>query len=280
MARSLKDQVCIVTGPTSGIGNETARGLARLGAQVVLACRDVAKGNTVREEIAADTGNSHLEVLRLDLASTDSIRHFAAEFQVLHPRVDVLVNNAGILRFRRKLTSSGVETQFAVNVLGPFLLANLLLPILKASAPSRIINVGSATHFSGHVEFDNLQGERGYRFVRAYSTSKLEILLLSYELARRLEGTGVTVNCVHPGAIRTNLYRGLPFPFRFVKYFMGDPVTGAAPIVRLASDPDLQDVSGRYFDRLREARSSAESYDVGVAQRLWSECERLTGPSG
>lgn len=280
MAGSLEGRVCLVTGPTSGIGKETARGLARLGAHVVLACRNPAKGAAVRGEISTDTGNADLEVATFDLADPASIRSFAAGFAVGHPQLDVLINNAGVLRFRRRLTAAGLETTFSVNVLGPFLLTNLLLPLLRASAPSRVINVGSATHFNGHVEFDNLQGERGYRFVRAYSNSKLELLLLTYELARRVEGSGVTVNCVHPGAIRTNLYRGLPFPFRFVKYFMGEPVTGAAPVVRLAADPDLRGVSGRYFDRLLEARSSAESYEVGVAQRLWSACERLASPSG
>ena len=279
MAGNLDGRVCIVTGPTSGIGKETARGLARLGAHVVLACRDPAKGTAVRDEIAADTGNRDLELSTIDLTDPASIRAFAANFQAAHPRLDVLINNAGLLTFRRRLTPQGVETTFAVHVLGPFLLTNLLMPTLKASAPSRVINVGSATHFNGHVDFENLQGERNYRFIRAYSTSKLEILLLTYELARRLAGTDVTANCVHPGAIRTGLYNGLPILFRFVKYFMSDPVTGAAPIVRLASDPDLRAVSGKYFDRLHEARSAVESYDADVARRLWSVCEGLSGPA-
>ncbi len=280
MTKAFGDRICVVTGPTSGIGKETARGLARLGAHVILACRDVTKGAAARDAIAADTGNSNIEVRAVDLALPDSIRAFAARFQEDHPRLDVLVNNAGVLSFRRRLTPRGVETQFAVHVLGPFLLTNLLLPALKAGAPSRVINVGSATHFNGHVDFDNLQGERSYRFIRAYSSSKLEILLLTYELARRLEGSGVTVNCVHPGAIHTDLYNGLPVLFRFVTLFMADPVTGAAPVVRLAADPDLGGVSGRYFDRMREARSSEESYDVAKAQRLWSVCESLSGPRG
>jgi NAD(P)-dependent dehydrogenase (short-subunit alcohol dehydrogenase family) len=279
MVGSLEGRVCVVTGPTSGIGKETAWGLARIGARVVLACRDPAKGAAVRDAIAADTGNANLEVRVVDLASPRSIQRFAAEFAATHPRLDVLINNAGLLSFRHRLTPEGLETHFAVHVLGPFLLTNLLLPALKASAPSRVINVGSATHYNGHVDFDNLQGEHGYQFLRAYSTTKLEILLLSYELARRLEGTGVTVNCVHPGGIRTGLYNGLPLPFRFVKVFMRDPVTGAAPVVRLASDPGLERVSGRYFDRFSEARSAAESYDVGVAQRLWSTCETLARPT-
>ncbi len=275
MPGTMAGRVCIVTGPTSGIGRETARGLGRLGAHVILACRDAAKGAAVRDEIAAETGHADVEVRKIDLADPASIRSFAADVSAAHPRLDVLINNAGVLAFRRKLTSQGVEMHFAVNVLGPFLLTNALLPVLRARAPSRVINVGSATHFSGHVDFDNLQGERDYRFIRAYSTSKLEILLLTYELARRLKGSGVTVNCVHPGGIRTGLYDGLPVLFRFVKWFMHDPVTGAAPVVRLAADSSLEGVSGRYFDRLREARSSPESYDVDVAQRLWSACERL-----
>lgn len=276
MVGTLDGRICLVTGPTSGIGRETARGLARLGAHVVLACRDPAKGAAVRGEIAAETGNQSLEVRTIDLADPASIRAFASGFTASHPRLDVLITNAGLLAFRRRLTPQGIETHFAVHVLGPFLLTNALLPVLKASAPARIINVGSATHFSGHVDFDDLQGERSYRFLHAYSTSKLEILLLTYELARRLEGTGVTVNCVHPGAIRTDLYNGLPVLFRFVKWFLREPATGAAPVVRLAADSSLDGVSGRYFDRLREARSSPESYDAEVAQRLWSTCERLS----
>ncbi len=275
MPGSLEGRVCIVTGATSGIGKETARGLARLGARVVLACRDPAKGKAVRDEIAGDTGNANLEVQPVDLSRPGSIRAFAAAFQAGHSRLDVLVNNAGVLSFRRRLTPEGLEWHFAVNVLGPFLLTNLLLPTLRASAPSRVVNVGSATHYSGHVDFENLQGERSYRFLHAYSDSKLEILLLSYEFARRLEGSGVTVNCVHPGTIRTGLYKGLPFGFRFVRWFMHDPVTGAAPVVRLASDSDLQKVTGKYFDRLTLARSAAESYDEAIATRLWTACERL-----
>ncbi len=160
MPGSLEGRTAIVTGPTSGIGKETARGFARLGAHVVLACRDATKGAAVRDEIAADTQDSHLEVMTIDLALPDSIRAFAAAFQRSHRRLDVLVNNAGVLSVRRRLTATGLETHFAVHVLGPVLLTNLLLPTLKASAPSRVINVGLATHYRGHVEFDNLQGER------------------------------------------------------------------------------------------------------------------------
>ena len=280
MVGSLEGRLCVVTGPTSGIGKETARGLARLGARLVLACRDPAKGAAVREEIQADTRNAGLEVRAVDLAVPESIRRFAADFRSAHPRLDVLINNAGILSFRRRLTPQGLESQFAVNVLGPFLLTNLLLDPLKAGAPSRVVNVGSATHYSGEVEFDNLQGERRYRFIRAYSSSKLELLLLTYELARRLEGTRVTVNCVHPGGIRTGLYDGLPFAFRFVKVFMKDAVTGAAPIVRLAADPSLESVSGRYFDRFTETRSSEASYREDAARRLWDVCETLVGSPG
>ncbi len=277
MATNLEGRVCIVTGPTSGIGKQAAIELARLGAQVVLACRDPAKGQAVRDEIVSRTANARAEVMRIDLADVSSIRSFATDFLATHPRLDVLVNNAGILAFRRRLTPEGVETTFAVNVLGPFLLTELLLPILKASAPSRVVNVGSASHFSGRVDFDNLQGEREYRFIRAYSSSKLEFLLLTYELARRLDGSGVTANSVHPGTIRTGLYNGLPAGFRFVKFFMHGPAFGAAPVVRMTASPEVRDVSGRYFDRFKDARSSPVSYDPDVARRLWETCERLTG---
>ncbi len=275
MGARMEGRVCVVTGPTSGIGRETALGLARLGARVVLACRNQERGAAVRDEIAAQTGNQELEVLHIDLEDQTSIRAFAAGFQAKHSRLHVLINNAGVLAFRRRVTGDGVERHFAVNVLGPFLLTNHLLPILKASAPARIINVGSATHWNGHVDFGNLQGEREFRFIRAYSDSKLELLLLSYEFARRLAGTSVTVNCVHPGGIRTGLYNGLPLAFRFVKVFMRSPAVGAQPVIRLASAPDLEAASGKYFDRLREAPSSPESYDVSVCRRLWAVCEEL-----
>ncbi len=245
---------------------------------MVLACRDVTKGAAVREEIAGDTGNHNLDVRRVDLADPASIRSFAADFRATGSRPDVLVNNAGILSFRRTLTPGGLETTFAVNVLAPFLLTELLLPVLEASAPSRVVNVGSATHYRGRVDFDNLQGEREYRFLRAYSSSKLEVLLLTYEFAGRLGKSGVAVNCVHPGGIRTGLYDGLPRGFRFVRLFMRNPAYGAEPVIRLASASDLRGVTGRYFDRLREARSSPESYDTATAARLWSVCERLAGP--
>lgn len=277
MAANLEGRVCIVTGPTSGIGKETARGLARMGASVILACRDMEKGEVVRREIAADAGNSRLEVAKLDLADQSSIRAFAADFQKTHLRLHVLINNAGISALKRRLTPDGVESQFAVNVLGPFLLTNLLLGTLKDSAPARIINVGSAAHAGGHVDFDNLQGEREFRSFRAYSNSKLGLLLITYELARRLQGTGVTVNCVHPGVIRSNLGGDdLPGALIFFKLFMRGPVAGAQPSLRLASAPELEGVTGKYFHKLKEARSAPESYDTAAAQRLWDVAARLT----
>lgn len=279
MQGGMEGRVCVVTGPTSGIGRATALGLARRGARVILACRDAEKGQAVRGAIASATGNDRLEVARIDLEDRASIRAFAVEVLSQHPRIHVLVNNAGVLSFRRVVANGGVERHFAIHVLGPFLLTNLLLPAVEAAVPARIINVGSATHWTGRVDFDNLQGEREYRFIRAYANSKLEILLLTYELARRLAGTGVTVNCVHPGAIRTDLYNGLPVGFRFVKYFLRSPATGAEPIVRLATSPDLGDVSGRYFDRMVESKSAPASYDTGVASRLWNVCEGLAGPT-
>lgn len=277
MAANLEGRICIVTGPTSGIGKETARGLARMGATVILACRNTEKGEAVRQEILAETGNSRLEVMKLDLADQSSIRAFAAEIQIAHPRLHVLINNAGIFALRRRFTPDSIESQFAVNVLGPFLLTNLLVGALKAGAPARIINVGSATHTGGHVDFDNLQGERQYRGFRAYSNSKLELLLLSYEFARRLKGTGVTVNCVHPGTIRTRLGADdMPAVVSFFKLFMRGPVVGAQPSLRLASAPELEGVSGKYFHKLKEARSAPESYDVATARRLWDVAAKLT----
>src|SRR5437867_3831967 len=213
-------RLVLVTGATSGIGASTAIGLARMGATLALGVRDPKKGDTARREISRETGNTPLEMPALDLASFRSIRGFANDFKARHARLDVLVNNAGIFNRDRHVTEDGLEAVFQVNYLGPFLLTMLLLDPLNAGAPSRIVNVSSEAHRGSSIDFEDLQGERGYSGWHAYGQSKLAQILFTRELARRLQGTGVAVNALHPGVIRTNLGKGeFPGAFNVVRLF-------------------------------------------------------------
>src|ERR1700680_850701 len=205
----LQGKICLVTGSTSGIGKVTARELANRGATVVLVSRSRAKGEATQAEIKQATGNQQVELLVADLSVLENVRRLAAEFQQTYPHLHLLVNNAGCAYPTRTITSEGFEATLAVNYLAPFLLTELLLDTLKASAPARIINVSSAQHANASIEFDNLQGEKKYANLRNYNQAKLALLLWTYELARRLEGTGGTVNALHPGITATNFVAGM-----------------------------------------------------------------------
>jgi retinol dehydrogenase-14 len=283
---AMAGRTCLVTGATSGIGKATATGLARLGAEVVLVARDPAKGRATAAEIQAATGNPHIEVLTADLSSQASIRRAADEYQRRHDRLHVLVNNAGGYWATRHVTVDGLELTFAVNHLAYFLLTNLLLDLLRASAPARIVNVTSGAQAVGDIHFEGLQFERRYRGQAAYNQSKLANVLFTYELACHLEGSGVTVNCVAPGVVWTNF--GLADPARgqslltpLVRPFMRTPEQGAATSVWLASSPEAEGVTGGYYVRRRgrpsARRSSGRSYDTELAGRLWRVSEELTG---
>jgi NAD(P)-dependent dehydrogenase (short-subunit alcohol dehydrogenase family) len=275
-------RICVVTGATRGIGRASAAGLGRLGATVVLIARRREDGERTSREIA-DHSTVPPAVVTADLASQASIREAAAELRRLYPHLHVLVNNAGLITRRRELTVDGLELQFAVNHLAYFLLTNLLLDQLKAGAPSRIINVSSGAHSGARLDFDDLQGERGYDGNRAYSRTKLANILFTYELARRLQGTGVTANCLHPGVIGTQLladYMGIPIAGRaLARTFGASPEKGAETIIYLATSPDVETVTGKYFEAKRERRSSRESYDEAAARRLWDVSESLTSLS-
>jgi len=274
----MKDKVCIVTGANTGIGKVTARSLAASGATVVMVCRDKQKGEAARDEIKQKTGNQKVELMIADLSSQAQIRKLADDFKARYNRLDLLVNNAGLYLPKRTLTVDGLETTFAVNHLAYFLLTNLLLDLLKQSALSRIVNVSSGAHHYGKVEFDNLQGEREYKGFAAYSNSKLENVLFTRELARRLEGIGVTANSLHPGAVATNIFRRLPKPIEWlIKAFTLSPEKGAETSIYLATSPEVEGISGRYFDKKREARISAIAQNDEAARRLWDESARLTG---
>ena len=275
-------RVCVVTGGTSGIGRATAEGLARLGATVVLIARRAEQAVQVSQEIATKA-RVPPDVIRADLSSQNSIRAAAADLGRRYPRLHVLINNAGVFTRYREVSADGIELQFAVNHLAYFLLTNLLLDRLRAGAPSRIINVSSGAHAGAHIDFDDLQGSRGYQGGRAYGQSKLANILFTYELARRLEGSGITVNCLHPGVIATKLladYMGVPFAAGAVASTFGaKPERGAETSIYLATSPAVEGVSGKYFENRRQVRSSRESYDEAAARRLWEVSERMTGLS-
>lgn len=277
----MKGKTCLITGANSGIGKATALELAAMGATVVMLCRDSAKGEAARDEIVTKTGNQNVSVMIADLASLESIRTFVKNFLDTHKRLDVLINNAAIFPTSRTETSDGFETQFGVNHLAPFLLTHLLLDLLKASAPSRIVNVSSALHHKATLDFDDLQYELNkYRTMEAYGRSKLANVLFTYELSRRLEGSGVTVNCLHPGVVRTGLMRNLPFflqPIvRLAGLLMLSPEGGAQTSVYVATSPDLDGVTSEYFDKCAVARSSGASHDAESGVRLWKISAELT----
>ncbi len=277
---SIDGKTCIITGANSGLGKATAEQLARMGAHVVMVCRSREKGERAKAEVEKKSGSSSVELMVADLASLDSVRKLAHEYQESHDSLHVLLNNAGVARIRRSITADGFETTFQVNYLSHFLLTNLLLPLLKRSAPSRIVSVSSVAHYGGHINLDDLQLKRGYGVMRAYSQSKLAQVLFTRELARRLEGTGVTGNCLHPGAVATHIW-GKPlgpasFLGKVTRLFMVSPKKGAETQVYLASSRDVEGASGEYFERKREKRSSAESYDATLAEKLWDASAAMT----
>ena len=269
-------KLVLITGATSGIGKETALGLARLGYALVLTTRDQARGEQARKEIIDATGNPDVEVMFCDLGSFASIRAFADAFLKRHDRLDVLVNNAGVWDFHRHESADGIERIFAVDYLAPFLLTSLLLDVLKHSAPSRFVNVSSGLH-SGVIHFDDIEMKHGWSGMKAYRQAKLAVILWTRLLAKKLAGTGVTVNAVHPGLVRTNLARDAPWAYRFgFKMFGKRPVKGALTSLYAASSPEVASVTGEYLADCRVHRSSEESYKMDVAQRLWDLSVKIT----
>jgi NAD(P)-dependent dehydrogenase (short-subunit alcohol dehydrogenase family) len=276
----MKGKTVLITGATSGIGRVTAKTLASAGATIFLLCRDRGRGEEVATEIAKETGNRDVRLLIADLASQADIRRAAAEFLATGSPLHVLINNAGLVNLRRELTTDGIEAVFAVNHLAYFLLTLLLLDRLKESAPARIVNVASDAHRFGKLDFDDLGSERRYRWPRVYGQSKLANILFTSELARRLEGTGVTVNCLHPGAVGTGLGKNNGAIARAIigvlRPFFRTPEKGAETTIYLATSPEVEGVSGKYFSNRREARPSAAATNAADAARLWEISEQLT----
>jgi retinol dehydrogenase 14 len=282
--RGMTGRTVLVTGGTGGIGKATAVGLAALGARVAITGRDRRR----TEEAAADiraAGGPEVDVFVADMSSQAEVRRLASEVVDGLPRLDVLVNNVGGFWNSRRVTVDGLEHTFALNHLAPFLLTHLLAERLKESAPARVVTVSSDAQRLGRIDFDDLQGERSWSGQRAYNQSKLANIMFTYELARRLSGTGVTANALHPGVVLTSF--GAEDPGRiqrmimpFARWVMKTPDEGATTSIHLASAPELEHVSGQYFAGSRPKRSSSRSYDDAVAARLWDVSCALTGISG
>lgn len=266
----MKNRIVLVTGSTDGIGKETAKELAGMGATVLLHGRDARKGKKVKDEIMRATGNSRIHFFQADLASLDEVRHIAAAIQEKFNHLHVLINNAGVFEAKRRLSKDGFEMTFAVNHLAHFLLTCLLKDLIIGSAPARVINVSSMAH-STTLDFDNLQGEKGYSGYTAYAYSKLCNILFTFKLAKLWQDKGVTVNCLHPGVINTKLLRA--------GWGMGGASVrqGARTSVYLASSGEVENVTGKYFfDMQGPAQPAQIAYDEQVQNRLWELSEKWT----
>jgi NAD(P)-dependent dehydrogenase (short-subunit alcohol dehydrogenase family) len=269
----MADKTILVTGATGGIGLETARALASMGALVVIGARNAARGQAVADEILRAGGRAAL--LPIDLSSFASVRLAAGRSAASHPRLDVLINNAGIVVGSRQLSADGHELTWATNFLGAFLLTRLLLPALKRAPEPRVVNVSSGAHRSGRLKWDDLELQRRFHPLLAYANSKLALVLFTRELSRR--EPGIAVNAVHPGAIATGIWRAAPAPVRWILgLVLPSAKKGARPVVRLAAAPELDGVTGRYFDRLHERAPAPAAASDADAARLWELAEKAT----
>ena len=286
----MKGKICVITGSNSGIGKETALGLASMGATTVLVVRDQKRGENAQREIIKQTGNKTVNLMICDLSSMESIRRFAKEFKEKYDRLDVLINNAGALFNKREVTAEGFERTLAVNYLGPFLLVHELLDLLEKSAPSRIINVSSGLAKNGLVDLDDLQSEKNYVGTKAYSRrrapvyskTKLMLMMFTYELARRLKGSGITANVLMPGFVATNLGKNSgslssSIMFKMVRPMQISARKGAETSIYLASSDEVKDVSGKCFAKKKEVSTCPASYDEDLQKRLWIKTQKILG---
>ena len=279
----MEGKTCLITGGSDGIGYAAAREMARMGAAVVVVGRNDRKTAAAVERIIGETGNREVHYMLADLSSQTDVRRLADQVKQQVSRLDVLVNNAGAIFLSNRRSVDGIEITFALNHLGYYLLTTLLLDLLKDSAPARVVNVSSSSHWSaGNFRLEDLPKPGSNRGYRAYGRSKLCNILFTYELARRLEGSGVTVNALHPGLVRTGIARNNGLLGRVVNFFIGvrgvDAVRGAETLNYLASSPEVEDTTGKFFVDCRAVSSSARSYDAALASDLWELSERLTAP--
>jgi NAD(P)-dependent dehydrogenase (short-subunit alcohol dehydrogenase family) len=285
----MQGKICIVTGSNSGIGKETALSLAKMGAKVVMVVRNKERGEKAQKEIVKQSGTNSVDLMICDLSSMESTKQFSKEFKKKYKRLDVLVNNAGAVFNKREITPEGFERTFAVNYLGPFLLTHELLDVLKASAPSRIINVSSGLAKDGKVNVDDLQGEnttgkKSYSHARSpfYANTKLMLILYTYELARGLQGSGVTANVLLPGFTATNLGKNSGNLRSSIMFKMGRPMQqsagkGAETPIYLASSEEVKGITGKCFEKKKETSTCPDSYDEDLQKRLWIKTESLVG---
>ena len=276
---SMNGKICLVTGGTNGIGKSTALEIARMGATVVIVGRDAQKTSKVVQEIRAASGNPKVDSLLADLSSQQEVRRLAKDFKSKYSHLHILLNNAGGFFLRRQLSVDGIEMTFALNHLASFFLTDLLLDTIKASAPARIINVSSDAHASGKIEFDNLQGERDFR-PSAYDNSKLANILFTLELARRLEGTGVTVNAMHPGFVATGFAKNngkviAALVSIFAPLVARSPAKGAQTSIFLASSPNVEGMTGKYFYDSQVISAAPQATDMIVARKLWDASNEI-----
>ena len=276
----LAGKTVLVTGATSGIGLEASISFALMGARLIMVGRDAGKTAQKVEEVRQRSGSGTVDSLLCDISSLAQVRRLAEEFCGRYDRLHVLVNNAGSVFTKRSLTADGIESTLAVNYLGPFLLTNLLLDVLKASAPARVIIVSSSGHYSGTMDLNDLGFEHGYQIMRAYGRSKLAAVLFTRELAKRLTGTEVTVNALHPGAVATSIWDRAPAYTRPIfslakRLFMISPAAGAETIVYLATSPEVEGKTGLYFEKNRPKVPSRLAQDDALAERLWDASQRL-----
>ncbi len=278
---NMKGKICMVTGATSGIGLETARALAYMGATTIIVERSLERTVATVARIQELTGNPNVEYLLADLSIQSQIRQLAKDFKQRHTNLHVLVNNAGAFFVFRKLSADGIEMTWALNHLNYFLLTNLLLDTLQASAPARIVNVASGAHMNKELNFDDLQNRRGYYSERVYGQSKLANILFTYELARRLDGTQVTANALYPGWVATNIGKNNGWLVRLLLPLIQrsaiTPEEGAQTSIYLATSPEVEGLTGKYFERCKPIESSPVSYDEETARRLWQISAQMTG---
>lgn len=277
---SMQNKVVLVTGANSGIGLATVIGLAQQGATVILHARNRERGEAALTEAKARSGATRIDLMLADLESQTAIRDLAAKVRRSYDRLDVLINNAAIIPPERSQTADGIETQFAVNHLAPFLLTHELLPMLQASGTARVITVSSVLHQNGVWVKDDPQGARfdyGFQGWGWYGVTKFYNVLFTYELARQMRGTGVTANCLHPGVIATNLSRGLPAPLHFLyRLVMPKPAKGAQTSIYLASSPEVEGITGSYWSDKKVKASIPATHDEVAQRELWEYSEKMT----
>lgn len=278
---NLKDKICIVTGSNSGIGKVTALEIAKMGATVIMVARNKEKGQQALEEVISGSSNRNVELMLCDFSSQQSIRDFVEQFKAKYKQLHILVNNAGLSIPEKSITKDGIESTFATNHLGYFLLTNLLLDVLKNSAPARIVNVSSEGHKMGHIDFDDINYEhKKYNATKAYCTSKLANVLFTRELSKRLQGTNVTANCLHPGIVASNFPSGtnglMGFFLKIYKPFLITVEKGAETQIYLATSSEVEGVTGEYFAKKKIAAITSEAKNESVAKRLWEVSEKMT----